>query len=69
MFPLLFLVDMSLSPVNLLLMSVKLSLALDTMVGQSGNTRIKKIVKQGFIFGPIMCYATKSKAKNIGKGV
>ena len=36
-------------------------------MGQTESISIKEIVKQGSIFGPIMCCATTSKVNNIGE--
>ena len=41
----------------------------DTTVGQTESISIKEIVKQGSIFGPIMCCATTSRVNNIGETV
>ena len=42
---------------------------LDTTVGQTESISVKEIVKQGSIFGPIMCCATTSRVNNIGETV
>ena len=39
-------------------MNKKAEIAIDTTVGQTESINIKEIVKQGSIFGPIMCCAT-----------
>ena len=46
-------------------MNKKAEIIIDTTVGQTEHISIKEIVKQGFIFGPIMCCATMSKVSNI----
>ena len=45
----------------------KAKIIVDTTVGQTESISIKEIVKQGSIFGPIMCCATTSKVNNIGE--
>ena len=47
-------------------MNKKAQIIVDTTVGQTESINIKKIVKQGSIFGPIMCCATTSKVNNRG---
>ena len=47
----------------------KAEIMLDTTVGQTESISVKEIVKQGSIFGPIMCCATTSKVNNIGETV
>ena len=48
-------------------MNKKAEIIVDTTVGQTESISIKEIVKQGSIFGPIMCCATTSKVNNIGE--
>ena len=48
-------------------MKKKAEIIVDTTVGQTESISIKEIVKQGSIFGPIMCCATTSKVNNIGE--
>ena len=50
-------------------MNKKAEIIVDTTVGQTESISIKEIVKQGSIFGPIMCCATTSRVNNIGKTV
>ena len=40
-----------------------------TPVGNTNNIQVKEVVKQGTIFGPIMCCAETSTGKNIGEEV
>ena len=47
----------------------KAEIIVDTTVGQTESISIKEIVKQGSIFGPIMCCATTSRVNNIGETV
>ena len=47
----------------------KAEIIVDTTVGQTENISIKETVKQGSIFGPIMCCATTSRVNNIGETV
>ena len=42
-------------------MNKNAEVTVDTTVGQTESIRIKEIVKQGPIFGPIMCCATTSE--------
>ena len=37
-------------------MNKKAKIIIDTTVGQAESINVKEIVKQGSIFGPIMCY-------------
>ena len=50
-------------------MNKKAEIIVDTTVGQTESISIKEIVKQGSIFGPIMCCATTSRVNNIGATV
>ena len=50
-------------------MNKKAEIIVDTTVGQTENISIKEIVKQGSIFGPIMCCATTSRVNNIGETI
>ena len=50
-------------------MNNKAEIIVDTRVCQTESIIIKEIVKQRSIFGPVICCATKSKVKNIGKTV
>ena len=50
-------------------MNKKAEIIVDTTVDQTESISIKETVKQGSIFGPIMCCATTSRVKNIGKTV
>ena len=50
-------------------MNKKAEIIVDTTVGQTESISIKEIVKQGSIFGPIMCCATTSRVNNIGETV
>ena len=50
-------------------MNKKAEIIVDTRVCQTESIIIKEIVKQRSIFGPVICYATKSKVNNIGKTV
>ena len=47
----------------------KAEIIVDTTVDQTESINIKEIVKQGSIFGPIMCCATTTKINNIGETV
>ena len=46
-------------------MSKKAEIVIDTKMGQTENINVKEIVKQGSIFGPIMCCATTLKVINV----
>ena len=50
-------------------MNKKAEIIIDTTAGQTESISIKKIVKQGSTFEPIMCCASTSKASNIGETV
>ena len=50
-------------------MNKKAEIIVDTTVDQTESISIKETVKQGSIFGPIMCCATTSRVNNIGKTV
>ena len=47
----------------------KAEIIVNTTVGQTESININEIVKQGSIFGPIMCCAPTSKVNNIGQTV
>ena len=47
----------------------KAEIIVDTTVGQTECINIKEIVKQGSIFGLVMCCATTSRVNNIGETV
>ena len=48
-------------------MNKKAEIIVDTTVGQTESISIKEIVKQGSIFGSIMCCATISRVNNLGE--
>ena len=50
-------------------MNKKAEIIVDTTVGETESISIKEIVKQGCIFGPIMCCATTPRVNNIGETV
>ena len=50
-------------------MNKKAEIIVDITVGQTESIIIKEIVKQGSIFGPIMCCATTSRVNNTGETV
>ena len=50
-------------------MNKKAEIIVDTTLGQTESISIKEIVKQGSIFGPIMCCATTSRVNNIVEAV
>ena len=50
-------------------MNKKAEIIVDTTKGQTESPNIKEIVKQGSIFGSIMCCATTSRVNNIGQTV
>ena len=47
-------------------MNKKAEIILDTRVSQTESMNVKQIVKQGTIFGPIMCCATTLRVNNSG---
>ena len=47
-------------------MNKKAEIIVDTTVSQTESMNIKEIVKQGTIFGPIMCCATTLRVNNRG---
>ena len=47
-------------------MNKKAEIIVDTTVSQTESMNVKQIVKQGTIFGPIMCCATTLRVNNRG---
>ena len=50
-------------------MNKKADIIIRTPIGNTDNIQVKEVVKQGTIFGPIMCCAETSAVNSIGEEV
>ena len=50
-------------------MSKEIDITIRTQVRNTNNMQIKEVIKQGTIFGPIMCYVETSTVNSIGEEV